>query len=55
MCGLVKNLDDVNKLSDEEKTKLREWLEDRKNELQKQIDEVQGRITKIQEDIRLLR
>jgi hypothetical protein len=48
MCGLVKNLDDVNKLSDEEKTKLREWLEGRKNELQE-------RITKIEEDIRLLR
>jgi hypothetical protein len=54
MCGLMKNLDDVNNLSNEEKTKLKKWLEDRKYELQRQINEVQGRITKIEEDIQLL-
>jgi hypothetical protein len=43
MCSFVGNFIDINKMTDEQKKRLEEFLNNRKGELRKQIDELQAR------------
>jgi uncharacterized protein YlxW (UPF0749 family) len=43
MCSFVGNFIDINKMTDEQKKRLEEFLNNRKAELRKQIDELQAR------------
>jgi hypothetical protein len=49
MCRFVTECLDINKLTAEEKRCLQEYLANRKDEVQQQINDVQAKITRIPE------
>jgi hypothetical protein len=55
MCSFVTDCLDISKLTEEEKTCLEKYLQDRKTELQAKINDLQARIGKVNDAERALR